>query len=33
VRSLCPFLDEDRPLGPDIEAVAARIAAGGPEPA
>jgi histidine ammonia-lyase len=33
VRSLCPFLDEDRPLGPDIEAVAARIAAGGAEPA
>ncbi|HEX2114780.1 MAG TPA: aromatic amino acid lyase, partial [Alphaproteobacteria bacterium] len=26
VRSVCAFLDEDRPLGPDIEAVAARIA-------
>lgn len=26
VRAACPFLDEDRPLGPDIEAVAARIA-------
>lgn len=26
VRAACAFLDEDRPLGPDIEAVAARIA-------
>lgn len=26
VRSACAFLDEDRPLGPDIEAVAAKIA-------
>lgn len=26
VRSVCAVLDEDRPLGPDIEAVAARIA-------
>ena len=28
VRSACAFLDDDRPLGPDIEAVAALIAAG-----
>jgi histidine ammonia-lyase len=26
VRAVCAFLDADRPLGPDIEAVAARIA-------
>jgi histidine ammonia-lyase len=26
VRTVCAFLDEDRPLGPDIEAVAAKIA-------
>jgi hypothetical protein len=27
---VCAFLDEDRPLGPDIEVVAARIAGAGP---
>ena len=28
VRAACAFLDDDRPLGPDIEAVAALIADG-----
>jgi histidine ammonia-lyase len=33
VRSACAFLDDDRPLGPDIETVAALIAAGKVAPA
>jgi histidine ammonia-lyase len=28
VREACPFLDDDRPLGADIEAVAGMVLAG-----
>ena len=28
IREVCPFLDDDRPLGGEIEAVAAMVLAG-----